>query len=125
MLIHKLAKQMHLGNLDVLLGCKNAPPIPILCFTDDCMIFCKTNRKSINALESCLCTYERMAGQGVCWKKNLGCFFLQIHLRSQKQLLLHSLGVIGNQRLDKYLGLPFIMGSSKKDLFYIYTPSIP
>lgn len=74
MFIRAISRQVQLANFDCLQSSRSAPAIPIFCFANDCMIFCKSNRKTIGALQSCLDIYEKTVGQAVCWEKSRALF---------------------------------------------------
>lgn len=53
---------------------KNTPLIPILCFADDCIIFCKNNKKSLDFLRNTIAKFEKEAGLGINWNKTKAYF---------------------------------------------------
>lgn len=60
--------------------------------------------------------YEKASGQAICWQTSRILFSpnTPIHLH---QHLTSSLGFIRNKRKDKYIGIPFLLGKRKLDLF--------
>lgn len=68
--VSKLVQEMEQGKIDMLKSCSQGVPIPILCFAEDCMLFCKVNRKSVKNFKNCLNVYATSVGQSICWNKS-------------------------------------------------------
>lgn len=64
-----LIHNMHNKTITMLKASKDSPPIPLLSFADDCMIFCKASKSFVNTLTRCLTSYVRASGQSICWPK--------------------------------------------------------
>lgn len=62
LLIRKFLEGHKLGNFDGFQINRNTPPVPILCFADDCIIFCKNNKKSHDFIKETLKNFEDEAG---------------------------------------------------------------
>lgn len=63
---------------------KHTPPIPILCFADDCIIFCKNNEKSVNFIKHTLGTFAEEAGLQINWNKSKA-YFSKKYLKHENQ----------------------------------------
>lgn len=69
-LIRKFVEGHHNKNFDGFQINKQSHPIPILCFADDCIIFCKMNDKSIHFITQTLQLFAKEAGLSRCWNKS-------------------------------------------------------
>lgn len=58
----------------------STPPIPILCFADDCITFCKNNKKSIDFIKNTLSNFAEEAGLSINWNKTKAYFSKKIPL---------------------------------------------
>lgn len=67
-------------------------------------------------IKSFLQEYESCSGQLVNFEKSLICFSLNVNKRD-RQLVEGVLGVRCSLDLDKYLGLPMVIGRNKKVVF--------
>ncbi|GAU34127.1 hypothetical protein TSUD_66060 [Trifolium subterraneum] len=97
-LIHRAVGR---GDLHGVRVCRGAPEVSHLLFADDCFLFCRANVAEVNELMRILHTYEQASGQEI----NLGkseVFILGVRL------------VLGT---GIYLGLPSMVGRSKKTIF--------
>lgn len=112
-LIHKKAEEKLFTPVKIV---SSGPHIPILCFADDCLIFSKADQKSVDTISEILEEYALASGQNVCWEKSRIIFSANTPI-NKKQQITEFLGVIPNKRHDKYLGLPFLMGHKKRNLF--------
>lgn len=96
---------------------KNTPPILILCYVDDCIIFYKTNDKSINFFQNTLQCFAEEAGLNINWNKTKAFFSKNItkkrikEISNKHQIKVENIG-------EKYLGLPFNVQSIVKESFY-------
>lgn len=73
-MILKIVDEHNAGEFDGIRINENTPPIPILCFADDCIIFSKTNTKSINFIINTLNLFAEEAGLNICWTKSKAFF---------------------------------------------------
>ncbi|KAH7681984.1 hypothetical protein IHE45_05G093500 [Dioscorea alata] len=76
--------------------CHSAPPVSHLCFVDDCLLYFKASFIEIANIKEALNIYERAL---------------------DNKLIKQNLGVGDMDCNGKYLGLPFIIGRNKKDIF--------
>lgn len=96
---------------------KNTPPIPILCFADDCIIFCKTNDKSINFIPDNLNLFAEEAGLNICWNKSKD-FFSKNTPKERVREIYNKLQIKKGSCGEKYLGIPFNIQRITKETFY-------
>lgn len=96
--------------------CRGAPPLSHLFFGDDSILFAKANVRECSEIANILSTYERASGQRVNLDKTEILFSKGVPT-SQRQAILDVLQVNEVDRHTKYLGLPTIIGRSKKTIF--------
>lgn len=96
--------------------CKGAPCLTSLLFADDCFLFCRADGKESRQLQEIFKTYESASGHSINMAK-LEFFFSTNTGREMKDQITFTLGVIECIGTDEYLGLPSIIGRSKKQMF--------
>ncbi|XP_074328485.1 uncharacterized protein LOC141666397 [Apium graveolens] len=100
-------------------GCRislNAPVITHLLFVDDSFLFFKANRDEVIRVKNLLAHYADSSGQAINFQKS-GIFFSS-NVRRDKQLEFSNLlGVYNDISTSNYLGLPSLIGRSKKRVF--------
>lgn len=96
--------------------CRGAPVISHLLFADDSMFFFKAATDECSSMKNILDVYEYASGQAVNLNKS-GIMFSNNVSMSDRTRLSNCLGV--NQPLDtgRYLGLPSLIGRSKRSIF--------
>lgn len=114
--VHLLLRQTSAHRLQGLRLCSSGPSLPILCFADDCMVFCKASSQSVTELQHCLQLYAAASGQTVCWQKSR-ILFSPNTPPDVKRHTISTLGVSPNKCKDKYLCVPFLVSRKKSDLF--------
>lgn len=100
-------------------GCKinsHAPAVTHLLFADDSFLFFKANVEEAKAIKRLLDSYERLSGQAVNYQKS-GIFFSANVRRDKQQAIMEELVVSKDLRESNYLGLPSLVGKSKKKVF--------
>ncbi|XP_074351535.1 uncharacterized protein LOC141690652 [Apium graveolens] len=100
-------------------GCKvsqNAPSITQLLFVDVSLLFFKASREESLVVKSILNLYEKYNGQAINFQTS-GIFFSANVRRDKQQEISALLGVHNNLQEGKYLGLPSLIGRSKKSVF--------
>lgn len=100
-------------------GCRvqeQAPSIRYLLFAYDSFLFCKATEEEIREVRRILHNYKIQSGQVINLQKS-GVFF-SANVRMDKQMELKNLLEVHND-LSKgnYLGLPSLIGKSKKRVF--------
>ncbi|GAU30882.1 hypothetical protein TSUD_15680 [Trifolium subterraneum] len=104
------------GDLHGVRICRGAPEVSHLLFADDCFLFCRANVVEVNELMRILHTYEQASGQEI----NLGkseVFISRNMSHPAKEDLSRILGVRLVLGTNIYLGLPSMVGRSKKAIF--------
>ena len=96
--------------------CRGSPRINHLFFADDSLLFCKANGTECNKLKEILRTYEDASGQKINTEKS-SIFFSPNTSQELKDEIINILGPMTDSRYTKYLGLPSIIGRSKKLIF--------
>ncbi|KAL8145567.1 hypothetical protein AgCh_003647 [Apium graveolens] len=100
-------------------GCSVSPQAPVishLLFADDSFLFFKATMEETTRIKNLLVDYERCSGQSVNFQKS-GVYFSS-NVRSDKKQELKMILVVHNDiENSKYLGLPFLVGKSKKRVF--------
>lgn len=115
-LSHALNVKVDSGDIH---GCRISTPGPAithLLFVDDSFLFFKANMGETQTVKMLLNEYKAQSGQAVNYRK-LGIFFSS-NVRRDKQTQISSiLGVQNEFKDSKYLGLPSLIGRSKKKVF--------
>ena len=96
--------------------CRGGPRISHLFFADDSVIFCRASRDDCNVLLQLLALYERALGQKINGEKT-ALFYSKNTPVKRRSVLTALFGTSHITQFEKYLGLPPIMGSSKKRAF--------
>lgn len=93
-----------------------APPITHLLFADDSFIFCKATIEEVGEIKRILQNYELQSGQAINFQKS-GVYFSS-NVRTDKQTEMRNLLEVHNDLSEgKYLGLPSLIGKSKRRVF--------
>ena len=95
---------------------RGAPKISHLFFADDSLLFCNANGAECNKLKEILRIYESASKQKINIEKS-SIFFSPNTSQERKDEILGILGPMNDSRHTKYLGLPSIIGRSKKQIF--------
>lgn len=115
-LSHKLKEAAELGQVN---GCQitvNAPRITHLLFADDNFLFFKSTVNEANRVKLLLNDYGHVSGQEINYQKSAVFFSANVR-RDKQQEIMEILGVNNELRDNKYLGLPSLIGRSKKSVF--------
>lgn len=103
----------------VINGCcisPNAPSITHLLFADDSFLFFKATTTEAHSIKEILNRYEAVSGQAVNYQKSAIFFSANVH-RDKQSAIKQFLGVFNDVGDTKYLGLPSLIGRSKKTVF--------
>lgn len=97
---------------------RTAPPISYLFFANDSILFCRANEREAETIKEILQLYEAASGQ----KINLEKLEMTMSKKVNEQvniIIRDRLGVSEVEQHKKYLGLPTLIGKSKKKVFGI------
>lgn len=100
-------------------GCcisQNAPEVTHLVFTDDSFLFFKATTEEATYIKNILAKYEEASGQSVNFQKS-GVMFSSNVRRDKQRKLSEILEVHNDISNGNYLGLPSLVGRSKKRAF--------
>jgi hypothetical protein len=112
-LIHKAVAS---GDIHGVKICRGAPVVSHLLFADDCFLFCRSNISETTKLMEILKTYELASGQEINLSKS-EVFFSRNLSRAAQEDLSSIMGVKHVLGTGTYLGLPSMVGRSKKETF--------
>ena len=112
-LIHDAARNNQLYGISI---CRGAPKITQLFFVDDYLLFCMANGNECSKLKETLSLYESALGQKINIDKS-SIFFSPNTSQELKDDIINILGSMHYSNHTKYLGLPSIIGRSKKLVF--------
>ena len=104
------------GSLKGVVSCPHGPQISHLLFADDNIIFCRATLEDCSHLEQILETYEHASGQKMNREKT-SLFFSRNTSQDLQEEIKQHFGVEVIQQHETYLGLPFLVGRSKKNTF--------
>ncbi|GAU19381.1 hypothetical protein TSUD_76250 [Trifolium subterraneum] len=104
------------GDLHGVRICRGAPEVSHLLFADDCFLLCRANVAEVNELMRILHTYETASGQEVNLVKS-EVFISRNMSQAAKEDFSRILGVKLVLGTGIYLGLPSMVGRSKKEIF--------
>ncbi|CAO2814312.1 unnamed protein product [Amaranthus hypochondriacus] len=96
--------------------CRGAPILSHLFFAEDSFLFAKASVQECSTVANIISKYERASGQKVNYDKTEISFSKGVH----PQLRSNTVEVLGVKEVDrhvKYLGLPTIIGRSKREIF--------
>ena len=112
-LINEATRCQQLNGISI---CRGSAKISHLFFADDSLLFYKANGVECNKLKEILRTYESTSGQKINTDKS-SIFFSPNASQECKDEILSILGPMNDTSHTKYLGLPSIIGRSKKLIF--------
>ncbi|KAA3454975.1 reverse transcriptase [Gossypium australe] len=95
---------------------RRGPAVSHLLFADDCIVFGEATKERARFLKEILKSYEQCSGQCVNFNKST-IFFSTNTSEEMKKEIEEVLGMRSATNLEKYLGLPNIVGKRKKESF--------
>ena len=108
---HEIRGKLHGARI-----CRTAPSISHLLFADDSFLFCKATASEAQHLKGILTSYEQASGQAINLNKSAIAFSANTPQDSVSSITA-ILGVYGTIGSGKYLGLPSMVGRSKRAIF--------
>ena len=112
-LIKKAAMEDRIHGVSI---CRRGPQLSHLLFADDSLMFCQATTKDCEELLCLLQVYEASTGQQLNREKTTLFFSRNTHLDTQESIK-QLFGVEVIKQHEKYLGLPSLVGRSKKNTF--------
>uniref|UniRef100_A0A2N9JBI5 CCHC-type domain-containing protein n=1 Tax=Fagus sylvatica TaxID=28930 RepID=A0A2N9JBI5_FAGSY len=112
-LIRKAENQKLIQGISISRG---GPRFSHLFFADDSIIFCRAKIEECRALREILKLYEDASGQKLNMEKT-SLFFSANTPEAVKEEIQTEMGVLSMNQMEKYLGLPPIIGKSKRKAF--------
>ncbi|KAL0385615.1 UNVERIFIED_CONTAM: putative mitochondrial protein [Sesamum radiatum] len=103
-------------NIEGVRICRRAPSISHLLFADDTEIYCRANHHSISHIKRILETYAKASGQVINYDKS-HMVLSKNTVQPLRDTLPHILGLQLEEHNEKYLGLPSMIGRSKRGVF--------
>ncbi|XP_074343076.1 uncharacterized protein LOC141680878 [Apium graveolens] len=96
--------------------CTQAPTITPLLFADDSFLFYRSEIEEVMEVKAILQNYELHSGQAINLQKSGIYFNSNVRVDKQEEVK-NVLGVYNDLSTGKYLGLPSLIGRSKKTAF--------
>ncbi|KAH1131799.1 hypothetical protein J1N35_003177 [Gossypium stocksii] len=87
-------------------------------YGDDCILFGEAKRRAALTTNEILREYKTSSGQGVNFDKST-VFFSKNTSEEDRQAVVNQLGVRSSSDVERYLGLPSIVGKKKKESFQV------
>jgi hypothetical protein len=112
-LIRKAEREQTIWGIAI---CRGGPRLSHLFFADDSVIFCRASQHEGGVLQAILKLYERASGQKINEEKTT-FFFSKNTPYAVRSEILSMFGSSPASQFEKYLGLPPILGRSKKRAF--------
>ncbi|KAL0017676.1 hypothetical protein SO802_004745 [Lithocarpus litseifolius] len=112
-LLNKAARN---GDITSVAACSHGPKISHLFFADDNIIFCQATSEECTRLENILETYEHASRQKFN-KEKTSLFFSHNTSQDIWDNIRHRFGAEVIKQHETYLGLPSLVGRSKKNTF--------
>lgn len=104
------------GDIHGIKICRNAPIVSHLLFADDCFLFFRAEESEAMIMKEILSTYENASGQSINLQKS-EIFYSRNVLEPVENSITNILGVQQVLGTGKYLGLPSMVGRSRKSTF--------
>ena len=106
------------GEIDGARVCNGSPRVSHLFFADDSILFSRATLQECSKIADILSIYERASGQKINFTKSEVAFSTNVDAMRRHDIR-QLLGVREVSRHEKYLGLPTVIGRSKKMVFSV------
>ncbi|KAL3833965.1 hypothetical protein ACJIZ3_008701 [Penstemon smallii] len=104
------------GNISGVKICTGAPKVSHLLFADDTLVLCQANTGEALCIKNILDLYGKASGQDINFQKSSIVF--SRHTKPEDIMRVQSvLPIRVEESHEKYLGLPLVIGRSKKEVF--------
>ncbi|XP_074300083.1 uncharacterized protein LOC141631292 [Silene latifolia] len=111
-----LCKAAEMGQIHGMRVCRGPPRISHLFFADDSILFIKENAEECLKVANIISQYEQASGQKINFDKSEVVFSKKVGVQ-RRDMIKELLGFREVDKHEKYLGLPTIIGRSKKVVF--------
>ncbi|XP_058783591.1 uncharacterized protein LOC131658300 [Vicia villosa] len=118
-----LKKGVAEGSLNGIQVARRAPKISHLFFADDSILFSRANINEAEKILDVLSIYQQASGQMVNLEKSEASFSRNVR-DEVKQIIYDRMGVKTVVSQSRYLGLPVVLGRSKKEVFSLLVERI-
>lgn len=122
-LSYGLNREVTAGRLQGVKACRGGPSITHLFFADDSLLFSRATEHDNRNLMQVLKNYEKASGQLVDTSKSCLYFSPNTTTKVQKAIF-DTVGVEGLQHHDKYIGLPAMVGQTRKQILNYLTDNV-
>ncbi|KAH1091484.1 hypothetical protein J1N35_018741 [Gossypium stocksii] len=105
-----------MGSLREVKASRRRPAISHLLFADDCILFGEATIGGVRMLKDILRIYKNYSGQCVNFNKSV-IFYSSNTIEGVKDVISKEMSVRSLTKMEKYLGLPNMVGKQKKEVF--------
>ncbi|KAL0440361.1 UNVERIFIED_CONTAM: hypothetical protein Slati_2519100 [Sesamum latifolium] len=104
------------GSIHEVCVCRSSPRVSHLLFADNTLLFCDANQATLQSVCGLLTKFEEGSGVQVNYQKSAVVLSKNVRHHTQEELAAF-IGVVRITKNEKYLGLPSIIGRSKREVF--------
>ncbi|KAL0416878.1 UNVERIFIED_CONTAM: hypothetical protein Slati_3519700 [Sesamum latifolium] len=111
-----IQREESLGLLKGVAVSRHGPRVSHLLFADDTLLFVQTTQEALQCIRRTLHKFEEVSGLAINWQKSALVFSKNVEAAAREDLG-RVRGVTIVEKHEKYLGLPTVMGRSKRAIF--------
>ncbi|KAL0415786.1 UNVERIFIED_CONTAM: hypothetical protein Slati_3410500 [Sesamum latifolium] len=111
-----IQREESLGLLKGVAVSRSGPRVSHLLFADDTLLFVQTTHEALLCIRRTLQKFEEVSRLAINWQKSAAGFSKNMEAAPREELG-RVLGVATVEKHEKYLGLPTVMGRSKRAVF--------